>query len=83
MLKIQLCNRNQSITLYYIFTYKTVISNFKTFKITFKTLENIVDPNLNTMCECYNKCINRAVVIVIIIIIVFLIFYRTTVKLQY
>uniref|UniRef100_A0A671M7U0 non-specific serine/threonine protein kinase n=1 Tax=Sinocyclocheilus anshuiensis TaxID=1608454 RepID=A0A671M7U0_9TELE len=23
----------------------------------FKTLENITDPNLNTMCECYNKCI--------------------------
>ncbi len=26
-----------------------------------KTLEFITDPNLNTMCECYNKCINGAV----------------------
>ncbi len=36
----------------------------------FKTSEYITDPNCNTMCECYNKCINRAVVIIIIIIIV-------------
>ncbi len=41
----------------------------------FKTLEYITDPNLNTMCECYNKCINRAVVIIIIIIIIVLLFY--------
>ncbi len=40
----------------------------------FKTLDNITDPNLNTMRECYNKCINRAVVIIIIIIIVLLYF---------
>ncbi len=33
----------------------------------FKT-ENITDLNLNTMCECYNKCINRDVVIIIILI---------------
>ncbi len=38
----------------------------------FKTLEYITDPNLNTMYECYNKCIKRAVVIIIIIVIVFL-----------
>ncbi len=33
----------------------------------FKTLEYITDPNLNPMCEHFNKCINRAVVIMIII----------------
>ncbi len=41
----------------------------------FKTLENISDPILKTMFECYNKCINRAVVIIIIIIIVLLSYF--------
>ncbi len=41
----------------------------------FKTLEIITNPNLNTICECHNKCINRAVVIIIIIIIVLLFFF--------
>ncbi len=27
-----------------------------------KTLENITEPNLNTIGECYSKCINTAVV---------------------
>ncbi len=51
----------------------------------FKTLENITDPNLNTMCECYNKCINSVIVIIVIIIIVllYLKFSWTSVKLQY
>ncbi len=42
----------------------------------FKTLENISDPILKTMFECYNKCINRAVVIIIIIIIVLLFLFH-------
>jgi len=36
------------------------------------------------MYECYNKCINIAVVIIIIIIIILLnVFYRKTLNLQY
>ncbi len=35
----------------------------------FKTLEYITDPNLNTMCECYNKC--RVIIIIIIIVLFF------------
>ncbi len=48
----------------------------------FKTLENITNPNLNTMCKCSNKCINRAVVITIIIIIVllFLLYFKNASK---
>ncbi len=30
--------------------------------------ENITDLNLNTLCENYNKCINRAVGIIIILV---------------
>ncbi len=38
----------------------------------FKILENITDPNLNTIGECYSKCINSCGrVIIYIIIIVF------------
>ncbi len=42
----------------------------------FKTLDNITDPNLNTIAECYNTCINTAVVgVIIYIIIIVLLFY--------
>ncbi len=43
----------------------------------FKTLENIKDPNFNTLCEYNNKCINRAIVIIIIIIIIVFLLYFT------
>ncbi len=48
-----------------------------------KTLENITDLKLNTMCERYNKCINIAVVIIIIIIVFLILFNRATLILQY
>ncbi len=65
----------------------------------FKTLENISDPTdrnlynnlLQTwsLCGCYNKCINVAVVIIISIVVIIIVlyfcilFYRSTGKLQY